>query len=149
MSNDFVRSASALKCAAFVTLVGALLVAASCGGEDAASATTKPSGVSVSAEDVERDLKFDARVSDFETVGNKLVVHVNEHWMSSPAGMQQTTVKRWLARWQASKAGDNGKPPKDAKVEVRYDGDPILIATADGGVEVIAKAKSDEGGDAK
>ena len=150
MSNDFVRRAPAPRPAAFVLLLGVLLLAAACGGGDAANTAAKASGGSVSSEDVETDLKFDARVSDFEADGNKLVVNVNEHWMSSPAGMQQTAVKRWLSRWQASKADDGGKPPKDAQVVVRYDGGDILTATADGGVKVVAKAKTeDEGGDAK
>ena len=149
MSNDLVRRAPAPRCAGFVILFGVLLLGAACGGGDTASPTAKASGGNVSAEDVERDLKFDARVSDFEEDGNKLVVNVNEHWMSSPAGMQQTAVKRWLARWQAAKAGEGGTPPKDAKVVVRYDGGEILTATADGGIKVVTKKSEDETGDAK
>ena len=143
MSNDLVRRALARKRAVYAILVGVVLFAAACGG-GAENAKTRTSAGSVTAEDVERDLKFDARVSDFETDGDKLVVNVNEHWMSSPAGMQQTAAKRWLARWQAAKAGDGGKAPKDAKVEVRYGGKPILTAAEDG-VNVLAKANSDEG----
>ena len=141
MSNDSVRRALARKCAASVILVGVVLLAACGGGSE--NAKTRISAGSVTAEDVERDLKFDARVSDFETEGNKLVVNVNEHWMSSPAGMQQTAVKRWLSRWQAAKAGNGGNAPKDAKVEVRFGGKPILTAAEDG-VSVLAKANSDE-----
>ena len=126
----------------FVTVMSLLFLAAGCGGGEPMSTEAKPSSVPVTAEDVERDLKFDARVSDFDTEGNKLIVNVNEHWMSSPAGMQQTAVKRWLTRWQASKVGEGETSPKDLKVIVRFNGDEILVAMADGSV-MVAKSKAE------
>ena len=149
MSSDLIRRGLVRKSAALVMLVGLLFLAAACGSGDSNNAAANASAGSVSAEDVERDLKFDARVDDFNIDGNMLEVNVNEHWMSSPAGMQQTTLKRWLARWQASKTGDGEMPPKDIQVVVRYQGEPILTAAGDGKVEVVAKAKSETGTEEK
>ena len=144
MSDQIIRPGLALRCAVFMILMAVLVLSAACGSEGSKS-MPKTSGQNISAEDVERDLKFDARVSDFDTDGDKLMVNVNEHWMSSPAGMQQTAVKRWLARWQASRSDDSGKAPKDTQVIVRYEGDDILTATPEGGVKVVAKAISEGG----
>src|SRR5215467_14147857 len=141
MSIGFIRAGLAMKCGLAVAIVALLLLAGACGG-DSASPKAKASGEHATTEDVERDLKFDARVSDFDVDGNKLVVNVNDRWMSSPAGMQQTAAKRWLERWQTAKEAE-GQSAKDAKVVVRFNGDDILTVNA-GGVTVVAKAKSEE-----
>ncbi|PYP85769.1 MAG: hypothetical protein DMF61_15685 [Blastocatellia bacterium AA13] len=149
MSDGLLRPALALKCATVIAVLAGLICAAACGGGDAANTGRKVKAENVSADDVERDLKFDARVSDFDTDGNKLIVNVNQQWMSSPAGMQQTAVQRWLTRWQASKASDGGAAPKDTQVVVRYEGNDILTATGNGEIKVAKAAAESESAEAK
>ena len=124
-----------------LVLMGSLLVA-SCGGGGEATGIKAPSpSANVSGDDVEKSLKFDSRVQDFDTDGDKLTVNVNEHWTSSPVGMQERALKKWFADWQGARAGDNGKPPKDVTVVVKYDGNDVARATIDKGIEFLNKPK--------
>ena len=70
------------------------------------SAREYPAGVS---EDVEKQLKYDARVDSFEPDGEdgeNLVVNVNDSWASSPQGMQERAVGLWYSLWHAQHSGD-------------------------------------------
>jgi len=135
--------AGALMCLLFM---GAVLVASCGGGGEIAGRQSPPPTANVSSDDVEKSLKFDARVQDFDTDGDKLIVNVNEHWMSSPVGMQERALKKWFADWQGANAGDNGKPPKDVTVVVKYDGNDVARATIDKGIEFLSKPKANNEG---
>ena len=75
--------------------VGSILFLYGCGGDSphtGNAANEYPAGVS---EDVEQQLKYDARVESFEPDGEDLVVNVNDSWASSPQGMQERAVGQW------------------------------------------------------
>ena len=141
--SDHLKFQRLLKCASVLTLLTVSMFAAACGSDEPAKAAAKPFSEALTSDDVERDLKFDARVADFDTDGDTLTVDVNEHWMSSPAGMQQTALKRWFTRWQAAREAESGKAPKGAEIVVRYDGNEILRAT-DAVIKVFGKKKEAE-----
>ena len=125
-----------------MVLIGALS-AASCGGSSETAGIPAPSpSANISSDDVEKSLKFDSRVQDFDTDGDKLTVNVNEHWVSSPVGMQERALKKWFADWEGARAADNGgKAPKGVTVVVSYDGNAVARATVDKGIEFLGKPK--------
>lgn len=128
------RSAFAVmrKASTFSALIALLLMAAcSSQMETGGPAAQFPEG-SVTNEDVEKLLKFDARVQDFEMDGNKLVVNVNQSWMSSPPGIQERAMGRWYGYWQAAHTGSADKLQKGVDVVARFDGKEIAHWTADG-----------------
>ncbi|HTG17197.1 MAG TPA: hypothetical protein VK747_18240 [Blastocatellia bacterium] len=97
-------------------------------GSDATSAGSSakeyPAGVS---EDVEKQLKYDARVESFEPDGEdgeNLVVNVNDSWASSPQGMQERAVGQWYSLWHAQHSG--------GKVIVKHNGNPVASWSAKG-----------------
>jgi hypothetical protein len=124
-------------------VIGAMLGASCGGGSEAASIPAPSPSANVSSDDVEKSLKFDSRVQDFDTDGDKLTVNVNEHWVSSPVGMQERALKKWFADWEGARASDNGgKPPKGVTVVVTYDGNAVAKATVDKGIEFLEKSKA-------
>jgi hypothetical protein len=129
-----------------LVLMGSLFVASCGGGAETAGIKAPSPSANVSSDDVEKSLKFDSRVQDFDTDGDKLIVNVNEHWTSSPVGMQERALKKWFADWEGARAGDNGKPPKDVTVVVKYDGNDVARATSDKGIEFLNKPKPSKEG---
>ena len=119
------------------------LSASSCGGgtENNTSSIVPPANVS--NQNVEDTLKFDSRVQDFDTDGDKLIVNVNESWMKSPPGLQERSVDGWLSGWKAERAGDSGSAPKGLTVLVKYDGNDVARATLDRGIELLGKPKTE------
>jgi hypothetical protein len=116
--------------------LAAALLACGCSGESTppSSATHYPSGVS---EDIEKQLKYDARVESFDSDGDTLIVNVNDHWASSPPGMQERAVGSWYSMWQPDhKAG---------KVIVKFEGENVASWTADKGFQPEHKPKQKEG----
>jgi len=119
-----------------VGALAAVLLTYGCSSETtpAASATHYPSGVS---EDIEKQLKYDARVESFDSDGDTLIVNVNEHWASSPPGMQERAVGSWYTMWQPDhKAG---------KVIVKFEGENVASWTADKGFQPEHQTKEKEG----
>jgi hypothetical protein len=103
--------------------VGSMLLLYGCGGDSThtGNATNEyPAGVS---EDVEQQLKYDARVESFEPDGEDLVVNVNDAWASSPQGMQERAVGQWYSLWHAQGG---------SKVIVKYDGNPVASWSGEG-----------------
>jgi hypothetical protein len=115
------------------------LAAGSCGGgtENNTSSIVPPANVS--NQNVEDTLKFDSRVQDFDTDGDKLIVNVNESWIKSPPGLQERSVDGWLAGWKTERAGDSGSAPKGLTVLVKYDGKDVAKATPERGIELLGK----------
>ncbi|MEW6208457.1 MAG: hypothetical protein AB1631_08820 [Acidobacteriota bacterium] len=111
----------------------ALILMASCSGhlETGGPAAQFPEE-SVAKEDVEKLLKFDARVQDFSIDGNKLIVNVNQSWMSSPPGIQERAMGRWYGYWQAAHGGSAAKLQKGVDVVARFEGKEVAHWSSDG-----------------
>jgi len=106
----------------WVVSFAALLFAYACGGgSDQTSNTAKfPTGVS---EDIEQQLKYDARVESFDASGDELTVDVNDQWMNSPPGMQERAVGQWYSMWHSNHSGG---------VIVQHDGDKVASWSSEG-----------------
>lgn len=119
-----------------------MLVAIGCGGEhrNAGSAPQYAAG-SVTQEEIERQLRHDARVQDFEPSGDKLIVNVNQAWMASPPGLQQRAVGQWFGMWQAA------QNKKDVEVLVRHEGSDVARWNNKVGYKPVAPARSGENKD--
>ena len=130
-----VNRTNLLRPAAWATLFVALLLTFGCGSDshETGVAANYPSGIS---EDIEQQLKYDARVDSFETgTSDELIVNVNDSWLSSPPGMQERAVGQWFSMWHANHRG---------AVIIQHDGNKIASWTADGGFKPEPKSK---GGD--
>jgi hypothetical protein len=119
-------------------MAGALMLS-SCGGGSDSSPTSGAAASNVSEDDVQRGLKFDSRVKDFEMDGDKLVINVNEYWQSSPSGLQERALQKWFSQWQSARSGGSAKPPSGTEVVVKYEGDDVARATLDKGVQILGK----------
>lgn len=117
-----VRS-SRLRMVLLAIAVGSMLFVNGCGSN------TTPTGSSVReypaglSEDVEKQLKYDARVDSFESDGEDLVVNVNDSWASSPQGMQERAVGLWYSLWHAGHSGN---------VIVKHNGNAVASWSAKG-----------------
>src|SRR5215210_477731 len=94
--------------------LGALMFAFACGGDTTSTNTARqyPTGIS---DDIYKQLKYDARVQDYQEEGNTLIVNVNESWMHSPPGMRERALGQWYSLWQ----GAQGKQG-NLKIVVQY-----------------------------
>jgi hypothetical protein len=115
----------------------------SCGGSPENNTSSIVAPANVSNQSVEQTLKFDSRVQDFDTDGDKLTVNVNDSWMKSPPGLQERAVDGWLAGWKSERAGDGGSVPKGLTVVVKYDGNDVARGTLDRGIELLGKPKAE------
>jgi hypothetical protein len=104
-----------------------------CGSHSGAGgpAAVFPEG-SVTTEEVEEALKFDARVAGHEVEGNKLIVEVNDSWMSSPPGLHERSLGKWFGMWQAAHNGSAEKQQKGVEVVARFEGREVARWTAEG-----------------
>jgi hypothetical protein len=119
---------------ASVVLASVIILVACGGSSQDQSATTKyPSGIS---EDVEQQLKYDARVESVESGDNdSLIVNVNEGWLNSPPGMQERSLGQWFTMWHSSHSGG---------VIVQHAGNKIASWTSQDGYKPEPKAGSDQ-----
>ncbi|MGA9773840.1 MAG: hypothetical protein WBV94_32720 [Blastocatellia bacterium] len=122
--NGFIYGSHTLM---WVIAIFAMLFVVACGGGHAPTNTSPqyPTGI---GNDIEKQLKYDARVQDFQPDGNTLVVNVNDSWMSSPPGMRQRALGQWYSLWQASH-GNN------SKIVVKHQGTEVDIWTAEKGYQ--------------
>ena len=114
---------------------GSILFLYSCGGDythTGNAANEYPAGV---REDVEQQLKYDARVESFEPDGEDLVVNVNDSWASSPQGMQERAVGQWYRLWSAQHGG---------KVIVQYEGNRVASWSGEGYKPEKPRSSEDE-----
>jgi hypothetical protein len=125
-----------------LVIIAAVLVAAGCGGEAPPPANTSiyPPG-SKTDDDVDRELKFDARVEDYEAQGNKLIVNVNQSFTSSPPGIQERAMGYWYNLWQAARTSAGTAPQRSLEIIVRHDGKDIAKWTATEGYKPASGAK--------
>jgi len=117
-----------------VFALGSLIFVFGCGGSSNDAATTAKYATGIS-EDIEQQLKYDARVDSFDTSGDTLVVNVNDAWLNSPPGMQERSVGQWYTLWHSNHSGG---------VEVQKDGDKVATWTSKSGYRPVTKSKGAE-----
>ena len=124
--------------------IAALLLAVACGGGD--SQSNEHVGLyspgSKTDDDVDKELKFDARVQNYAAEGDKLIVNVNQSFASAPPGIQQRALGHWYSLWQAARTPQNSKPQKDLEVVVRFEGNELAKWTRDEGFKPVQRAKA-------
>ena len=121
--------------ALWATAVGMLLLAYGCASDshEMSGGANYPAGIS---EDIEQQLKYDARVESFDTTsGPDLIVNVNDAWLSSPPGMQERSVGQWYSLWHANQPGG---------VIVQHDGARIASWTSGTGFKPETKSKPED-----
>lgn len=141
ISNDFERreammiertsglgcAAAMKRSAAWLVVLAATLFVFGCGSnsEHSSSAAKYPAGIS---EDIEQQLKYDARVDSFEPDGEDLIVNVNDTWLHSPPGMRERALGQWYSLWQPAHSSAS-------KIVVRFDGSEVERWTAEKGYQ--------------
>lgn len=99
--------------------IGAVLFVYACGGDTTSTNTARqyPTGIS---DDLNKQLKYDARVQDYSEEGNTLIVNVNDSWLQSPPGMRERALGQWYSMWQ------NSQGKKDnLKIVVQHEGNAV------------------------
>jgi hypothetical protein len=86
--------------------------------------------------DLDALLQADARVVDFSTEGDKLIVNVNESFTSQPYGLQQRALGEWHNVWQAI-----NNSSKNASVVAQSSGDEVAKWTTSEGYKPKVKPK--------
>jgi hypothetical protein len=123
----------------WVIAISSMLFAVACGGDAAppGSSSEYPSGI---GNDIYKQLKYDARVEDYEESGNTLVVNVNDSWTSSPPGIRARSLGQWYSLWQASHG-------TGSKIVVKHEGNEIDSWNAEKGYQPASdeKKNSSEG----
>ena len=142
--NSILKSSGILR----LLMLGAAILAmafaaASCGSGSESNTSSIVPPANVSNQSIEQTLKFDSRVQDFDTDGDKLTINVNDSWMKSPPGLQERAVDGWLSGWRTERAGDGGSVPKGLTVVVKYDGNEVAKATPATGIEILGKPKTE------
>jgi hypothetical protein len=117
---------------AFALCLAILTYGCGSSSDQTSSNPNYPTGIS---QDIEQQLKYDARVDSFDSTGENLVVNVNDAWLNSPPGMQERSVGQWYSSWHANHGGG---------VEVQHDGNKVATWTSDKGYRPTTKPKSGE-----
>ena len=123
------RALGAVLC--LCALIGAWACAG--GNSETAQGTRYPTGIS---DDIQKVLKYDARVQDFDLDGDLLSVNVNESWVAQPQGMHERALGQWYSLLKASH-GDK------ARIVVKYEGNEVDTYTADKGYQPASKEKKE------
>ena len=135
--RSLVRLEGKGRLALWATAVGMLLLAYGCASDshEMSGGANYPAGIS---EDIEQQLKYDARVDSFDTSsgeGEDLIVNVNDAWLSSPPGMQERSAGQWYSMWHSNHRGG---------VIIQHDGNKIASWTSDSGFKPETKSKGGE-----
>ena len=115
-------------------VLGSMLLALGCGSDahHTISAEKYPAGIS---EDVEQQLKYDARVDSFSPEGDDLIVNVNDSWMHSPPGIRERALGHWFSLWKPSQN-------TASKIIVKFDGNEVERWTGEKGYEPASTEKA-------
>jgi hypothetical protein len=122
-----------VRLAIWMVLMAATLFAFGCGSDSQHSGSAAKYSTGIS-ENVEKQLKYDARVDSYDTSGDTLTVNVNDAWLNSPPGMQERSVGQWYTLWHSSHSGG---------VVVQHDGNKVASWTDDGGYKPETRSNSD------
>jgi hypothetical protein len=139
MDNRFMlfQKSNPMQVVSWFVLLSVAFITVACSND---STTAKKPGQyeagSKTQEDLETMLKADARVEDFSTDGEKLIVNVNSSFTSQPYGLQQRALGEWHNVWQAANSG-----AKNATVIAQSSGDEIAKWTESDGYKPKVKAK--------
>ena len=109
----------------------AALLACGCGSDShqTGTAQTYPAGIS---EDIEQQLKYDARVDTFDPEGQDLIINVNDTWLHSPPGMRERALGHWYSLWQPAHTSAS-------KIVIKFDGNEVESWSAEKGYQPAAK----------
>ena len=131
--SSIVGVAAMSRWAAWVVLLATTLFAFGCGGDSqqTGSAAKYPTGIS---DDIEQQLKYDARVDSFDPDGEDLIVNVNETWLHSPPGIRERALGQWYSLWGPAHSSAG-------KIVVKFDGDEVESYTAEKGYQPASKEK--------
>jgi len=128
------RSRDRVRPVLFAIMLGAAFCAFGCGSESQQASNTAKYPVGLS-EDIEQQLKYDARVDSFETADNdSLIVNVNDSWVNSPPGMQERSVGQWYSLWHSGHSG---------AVVIQHQGNKVASWTSQGGYKPESKSKEE------
>lgn len=129
--SDRFRSRTTRRRALCVLALGAMLFVSACGSDSQQTSTAAkyPAGIS---EDIEQQLKYDARVDSFEPDGEDLIVNVNDTWLHSPPGMRERALGQWYSLWQPAHSSAS-------KIVVRFDGSEVERWTAEKGYQPASR----------
>jgi hypothetical protein len=116
----------------WMAALGAMLFAHGCGSasREGGSTAKYPTGIS---DDIQQQLKYDARVDTFEAGDSDLTVNVNDAWLNSPPGMQERSTGQWYSLWHSNHGG---------KVIVQHDGNQVASWSSDSGYKPSPKSKT-------
>jgi hypothetical protein len=119
---------------AWMILMATAFLAFGCGGDShqTGAAAKYPAGIS---EDIEQQLKYDARVESFEPNGEELIVNVNDSWLHSPPGMRERALGQWYSLWQPAHSSAS-------KIVVKFDGNEVETWTAEKGYQPVTKEET-------
>src|SRR6185369_4848371 len=115
-------------------LLSSLLCLFGCGSDSSNTAASAkyPTGIS---EDIEQQLKYDARVDSFETGdSDSLAVSVNDAWINSPPGMQERSAGQWYSLWHSGHSG---------AVVIQHQGNKVATWTSQDGYKPESKSKEE------
>ena len=112
-------------------LLGSILFASGCGSDshEAGTAAKYPAGIS---EDIEQQLKYDARVDGFEPEGEDLIVNVNGTWLHSPPGIRERALGQWYSLWKPAHGSAS-------KIVVKFEGNEVERWTSEKGYQPASK----------
>lgn len=111
--------------------LGALLIGYGCGSDAHQTGTSEkyPAGIS---EDIEQQLKYDARVDSFQPEGEDLVVNVNDAWLQSPPGIRERALGQWYSLWRPAHSAASS-------IVVKFDGNEVERWSAEKGYQPATK----------
>jgi hypothetical protein len=134
-----VKLVTKFRTALLVGAMAAMLFSIACGSDShqATNAGKYPTGIS---DDIEQQLKYDARVDGFEQDGENLIVNVNEAWPNSPPGMRERALGQWYGLWRTTHSASS-------KIVVKHEGNELDTWTADKGYQPAGgeKERASEG----
>ena len=112
-------------------VLGSMLFTFGCGGESHQTGIAEkyPAGIS---EDIEQQLKYDARVDGFEPEGADLIVNVNDTWLHSPPGIRERALGQWYSLWQPA-------PGSASNIVEKFEGNEVERWTAEKGYQPASK----------
>jgi hypothetical protein len=132
---DLVRLAQIVRKGVSALALGLVLFTFGCGSDSHKTSTGEkyPAGIS---EDIEQQLKYDARVDGFEPEGEDLIVNVNDSWLHSPPGIRERALGHWFSLWQPAHS-------PTSKIVVKFEGTEVERWTAEKGYQPATKEDKD------